>query len=359
MRKIRQSIVPVIVLLVLAIGLVSTSGEPESQVQSLQQAAHQSYTDKRYTEAVALYQELLQVAPQGDHRAHAIRMLGMINDFNLFNLDAALTWYGQYLKEFAAADRMTTTIRWRLDLIRNLGEHREAYVAFQKVKLLDQNTPQRLKALATLMETYPDYDKKYEVAEALAWEYRHARQYGKSYGMFKVAAMGNPTIPADKKGEQLAEPRRTWKRSVYAKVCWLFILIVVVCTILLQPWRQVDREQVKHIAPLFAAWLLIMVAGVVLYIVKVRHYTENPFTIPDVVVLLTAGLVVLGWAFMFGNAPLWKTGSQILVLVPPLAAILLSLAVFYLYLYHQKEWIMIMYDFLEQYGEVFYWLGKK
>lgn len=348
MPKIKLNPFLIVVLLVGLLCLPSTGlAAAELSVAELQKQARQSFAEGRYAEAEAVNLEIAEKHPGSEARRYAVQMLGSLYENNLVDLEKALKWHRVFLDEYADP-RQVLFYREKLALLEQLLPQERTYAAYQAIRHANGNGEVAVEKLEALLAEHPDFLLQARVLKELAYAYARLDRRGDSYRAFQALSRigGEEFTASDRMAYEKA--RRHWLRStVGAGIAWGVVIIFSAAVLLMNPWPRMTRASLRTFVIWAVLWLLLAAARIPAY--YAIEGEENLFHDAAVYVAAGLNLAVLFWVLLLTRGRFWQTRPRALLWLSPVLAVLMTTAVFYLFLIHQPNGAEIMDAFAGKY----------
>lgn len=348
MPKINLSPFLVVVLLGGLLCLPSAeAAAPELSAAELQKQARQSFAEGRYAEAEAVNLEIAERHPGSEARRYAVQMLGSLYENNLVDLEKALKWHRVFLDKYADP-RQVPFYREKLDLLEQLLPQERGYAAYQAIRHANAGDEVAVEQLEALLSEHPDFILRPRILKELAYAYARLDRRGKSYRAFQALARsgGEEFTASDRMAYEKA--RRHWLRStVGASIAWGVVVILAAAALLMNPWPRMTRASLGTFFVWSALWLLLAAARIPSY--YAIEGEENLFHDAAVYVAAALNLAVLFWILLLSRGKFWKTRPRALLWLSPVLTVVMTAAVFYLFLIYQPNGAEIMDAFVGKY----------
>lgn len=329
--------------------LAGFTAQDSPAVNELKQKAQHAYISGCYTEAVAIDLEIAEKHPQSEAARYAVQMLGTLYEDNLIDIKKAIKWDRKFLEKYAAP-RQVSFYKKKLAALEKLIKQEEAFKIYQKIRFANEGDEIMVKKFKALLEDHPDFLLKDKVQRELGYAYARMDKRRQSYLAFE-ALSGNgekKLSSSDRVAYETAS--RYWKEtSAWGWVAWGVVVALWVAVLLMKPWKRLNRSSVR-------TFLILAVLWVVLTVIRMPTFysmetTGYPIIIPDTVVYIGAGLnlTVLLWLLLLTRGKFWQTRPRALRWLSPVLTLLMTTAVFYLFIIHQSNGPQIIDVFSAQY----------
>jgi hypothetical protein len=328
-------------------------------VNELKQKAQQAYVAGRYAEAAAANLEIAQKYPASEARRYAVQMLGTLYEDNLVDIRKALRWDREFLEKYAGPRQVTfyTAKVASLEKLANRQNQQQAYKTYQAIRFAHQGDEVMVKKFEALLKDHPDFLMKVEVERALGDAYIRLDKRKESYRVFQAVsrdAGGNVSSTDRIKAETTG---RYWKMtSTWAKVAWGVVVMLWTAVLLMKPWERVTRSTIRT----FLIWGAVWVALTALRMPTFYAISTDAdqIILHDSAVYLAAALnlTVLLWILLLTKGNFWQTRPRALRWLSPVLSLVMTAAVFYLFIIYQPngpettDVFAVKYDYLR--GEI-------
>jgi tetratricopeptide (TPR) repeat protein len=316
---------------------------PGSAVQDpaadeLKQKAQHAYIEGRYAEAAAANSEIAEKYPDSEARRYAVQMLGTIYEENLVDLKKAIQWDREFLDQYADY-RQATAYRERIAMLEKLSTQEQAFKAYQAIRFANEGDEIMVKKYEELLKEYPDFILKDRVESELGNAYARLDRRKQSYLAFKaIASEGGENKLSASDRATYEDARRYWQMTwTGAWVAWSVVVILWAVVLLMKPWKRLAWASSKRFLILPALWVLGTIASIPLY------YSMNtmgyPIVIPISTLFVASGLnlIVLFWLLLLTRGEFWQTRRLAFRLFTPVLTLLMTTAVFYLFVVYHPQ----------------------
>jgi hypothetical protein len=345
LRRCRIRRIELIFALILTL-LVNLSWLPQAAsaaqnspaAEELEQKAQRAYIEHRFEDAAALDAEIAENLPDSQARHYAVMMLGNIYEENLVDLKKAIQWNREYLEKYADY-RQAPAYREKIAFLEKMLPQEPAFKTYQAIRSAGDNDDVMVVKYEALLKEYPDFILKDKVESELGHAYARLDQRKKSYLAFKSIASGPGGDKLTGNDRSTYEDaRRYWEMTwTWAWVAWAVVVMLWAVVLLMKPWKRLTWSSSKRFMILPALWVLGTIASIPVY------YSLNtigyPIVIPISAVFIAAGLnlVVLFWLLLLTRGGFWQTRRLSLRLCTPVLTLLMTTAVFYLFVVYHPQ----------------------
>src|SRR5208283_5967012 len=122
---------------------------------------------------------------------------------------------------------------------------------------------------------------------------------------------------------------------VWAWLAWAVIVILWTAVLIMKPWKQLTWASTRKFLLWPVLWVVLVCASLpTFYSIETSGY---PIVIPDTMVFIAAvlNLIILFWLLLLTRAELWHTRRRTLIWLSPVLTVLMTTAVFYLFVVYQ------------------------
>jgi hypothetical protein len=351
MPKLKFIPLPVLIFFtgLLCLPLVGLASPASTSADELQKKAQQAFVQGRYAEAEAVNLEIATRHPGSKARRYAVQMLGSLYENNLVDLKKAMKWYGVYRDEYADP-RQAAFYRDKIAVLAALLPQERAFAEYQAVRFSNAGDKAVVERFEALLAKHPDFLLKAEVQRELGQAYDRLDKRRQSYLAFQdlVQRGGKELTESDRLA--YAKAGRHWRMTtVWAGVAWGIIAVLWAAALLTKPWERLTRASFKTFMIGSCLWLLLAASRIPSF--YAIDTSADQFRFPDSAVYLAAviNLPVLFWLLLLTRGDFWRTRRRALLWLSPLLAVLMTTAVFYLFLIYQPDGPKIMDAFSVKY----------
>lgn len=304
----------------------------------IKQKAQDAYIHGRYAEAAALNLEIAEKYPKSEMRRYSVQMLGTLYEDNLVDIKNAVKWDREYLKKYADP-RQVTFYKEKIASLEKLVNQEQDFKTYQAIRFANKGDEIMVKKFEALLKDHPDFLLKADVQRELAYAYGRLDKRRESYLAFQALASqkgvnklsSSDRIAADTAG-------RYWQMtSSWGWVAWVVVVMLWVAVLLMKPWELLNRASIRKFLILAGLWVLLIAASLPIFYGIDTNGDKIIFH--DTAVFIAAGLnlTVLFWLLLLTRGTFWQTRPRALRWLSPLLTVLMTTAVFYLFLIHQPN----------------------
>jgi hypothetical protein len=329
--------------------LTGSAAHDSSGVDELKQKAQQAYVSGRYAEAVQLDLQIAEKHPDSEAARYAVQMLGTLYEDNVVDIKKAIRWDREFIDKYASP-RQIPFYRQKLASLEKVVQQEDAFKTYQKIRFANQGDEIMVKKFGALLKDHPDFLLKDKVLEELGYAYARMDKRRQSYLAFQALSGrdGKTLSTTDRLAYDTAG--RYWKEtSSWSWMAWGVVAALWALVLLMKPWRQLDRSSIRYFVTAALLWLLLTAIRMpTFYSMETTGY---PLVIPDTVIFIAAGLnlTVLFWLLLLTKGKSWQSWPRALLWLSPVLTLVMTTAVLYLVIIHQKNGPQIMDVFSAQY----------
>jgi tetratricopeptide (TPR) repeat protein len=333
--------VTVLVLLVLFTLLVGLTGalqadqeNPEAKV--LQLKAQKAFTDQHYAEAAGIDQEIAQKYPGTLERRFAVQMLGSIYEDNMVNIGKALKWDREYLKKYANP-RQVSYYNEKIASLEKLKVQEDTFRIYKKIRFGGEGDANMVKDFEVLLKEHPGFLLKNDVERELAYAYARLDKRKESFQAIQNIAKNNPKEVSKLDRALSNDNERYWKMQRYSWVAWSIVALLWALALSMRPWKHLSRASVRMFLILSLVWVLIIAFSLPgFYGIDTG---ADRIILKDSQLFLAGGLnlSVLLWIFLLSRGSFWLFRPRELRFLSPLLTLMMTVAVFYLFVVYQPN----------------------
>ncbi len=333
-------LIPVFILILFGSLLLPCDGlaaVDSPAVIELKQKASKAYLDGRYAEAAAFNLEIAENHRGGDARRYAVQMLGTLYENNLVDIKKAIKWDREYLEQYADA-RQVPFYREKLASLKKLLDQEQAFKVYQSIRFANQGDAVMVKQFEELLKEHPDFLLKEKVLSELGYAYARMDNRRQSYLAFQaIAAQGANKLSSSDAVAYEAADRYRQMRTTGVWVAWAVVVSLWVAVLLMKPWKRLTRSSITMFLIMTGIWVLLTALRMpTFYSLETEGYQ---FKISDTAVYTLAALnvTVLLWLMLLTRGEIWKTRPRALRWISPLLTLVMTAAVFYLFIAYQPN----------------------
>ncbi len=349
----RTKLIPLLILTLFGglflLPIAGFAAQDSPAVNELRQKAQHAYINGRYADAAAIDLEIAGKHPESEAARYAVQMLGTLYEDNIVDIKKAIKWDRKYLEKYASP-RQVSFYQEKLASLEKLIQQEAAFKTYQAILFADQGDEIMVKKFEALLKDHPDFLLKAEVQRELGYAYARMDKRRQSYLAFEALSGngGKKLSTSDQEAYETAS--RYWKEtSAWGWVAWGVVVMLWAAALLMKPWKRLTQASIRTFLILVLLWVLLTAIRMpTFYSMETTGY---PIIIPDTVVYIAAGLnlTTLFWLLLLTRGEFWQTRPRALRWLSPVLTLLMTTAVFYLFIIHQPNGPQIIDVFSAQY----------
>jgi len=308
-----------------------------SEVAELKQRAQQAYLGARYGEAVAANLQIAQEYPGSKERRYAVQMLGTLYEDNLVNLKKAVKWDREYLKKYADP-RQAAFYQEKLATLEKMMVQEQAFATYQSIRFGNVGDKVMVQKFEALLKDHPDFLMKVQVERELGNAYARLDKRKESYQAFQAVANSGAKNVSTTDRVAIETTSRFWQMtSTWGRAAWGIVVALWAAALLMRPWERLTRSSARTFLILALIWLLLTALRMpTFYAISTE---ADSIILSDSAVYLAAGLnlLVLLWILLFSRGSFWVTRPRALRWLSPPLTLLMTAAVFFLFIINQPN----------------------
>lgn len=339
MRRMRLIPFPVLTLL-LSLFLMPLAGfaaQDSPALNELKQKAQHAYINGLYAEAAAINLEITGKHPESEAARYAVQMLGTLYENNLVDIKKAIKWDREFLEHYAEP-RQVSFYKEKLGSLEKLLKQEESFKTYQAIRFAHEGDEIMVKKFEALLKEHPNFLLKDKVLSELGYAYARMDKRRQSYLAFQaIASQGVNKLSSSDAVAYEAADRYRQMRTTGAWVAWAVLVSLWAAVLLMKPWKRLTRSSIVTFLILTGLWVLLTAARMpTFYSMETEGYQ---FKISDTAVFTLAALnvTVLLWLMLFTRAEIWKTRPRALRWLSPPLTLMMTAAVFYLFIAYQPN----------------------
>jgi tetratricopeptide (TPR) repeat protein len=310
-------------------------GSPE--VNELMQQAQNAFIDSRYAEAVAVNLEIAEKYPESEARRYAVQMLGTLYEDNLVDIKKAIKWDREYLKKYANP-RQVSFYQEKLASLEKLMSQELAFKTYQTIRFANAGDEIMAQKFEALLKDHPDFLMKVEVERELGNAYARLDKRRESYQAFQAIAQSGAKNVSTSDRVAIETTTRYWQMtSTWGRVAWGVVTALWGAVLLMKPWGRLTRSSIRTFLTLAVFWVLFTALRMpTFYAISTE---SDSIILNDTAVYVAAGLnlTVLLWVLLLSSGKFWQTRPRVLCWLSPPLTLLMTSAVFYLFVIYQPN----------------------
>lgn len=358
MSKIKRISFPLLALIWVLLSLPLTGLALEDPLaDELKKKAQQAFVAGRYAEAAASNLEIAAQHPESSARRYAIQMLGTLYENNLVDIGKAIKWHREFMENYADP-RQVSFYQEKLASLEKVQQQKqdEAFATYQKIRLANKGDEVMVEKFEALLAKHPDFLLKAEVQRELGYAYVRLDKRRESYQAFQdLSRSGGAQFSADDRNAFEKADRHWLLTKAWGGLVWGVVAILWAAVLLMNPWERMTRASLRTFMIWAVLWLLLSAVRIPSF--HAINSSADAFIFPDAAVYILAALnlPVLFWLLLLTKGKFWQTRPRALFWASPPLTLLMTTAVFYLFLIHQPNGTEIMDAFAAKYR---HWAGE-
>jgi hypothetical protein len=326
-----RPLVPVLCLGVLFCPGAAAAGASAGE---LKQDASRAFLAGDFPLAAARCLELAEKHPGTPERRYAVQTLGTLYEEKLVDVGAAIVWQRRFLEEYADP-RQAEFYRRRLASLEAMSGQGPAFARYQEIRGAGSSDAVLVERLEDLLKEHPDFALRADVLRTLALAYVRLDERRSSVERFEELSRtpGGLSVSDRAAYEKAA---RNWRlSSTWAGAAWAVVVVLVAAALASRPWRRTTRADLGRLGLWVAGWAVLSAIRLPSY--YAASWDENPFPPSAVYVAALLNVAILAWLFLLARGELWRTRPRALRWASPPLAVLMTVAVYYLFLVYQPK----------------------
>jgi outer membrane protein assembly factor BamD (BamD/ComL family) len=333
--------VTVLVILVLLASLAGLAGvlhadQENPEAKALQLKAQKAFTDRHYAEAAGIDEKIAQKYPGTLERRFAVQMLGSIYEDNLVNIGKALKWDREYLKKYANP-RQVSYYTEKIAALEKIKFQEDDFRIYKGIRFAGNGDAFMVKKFEVLLKEHPDFLLKNDVERELAYAYARLDKRKESFQAIQNISKNNPNEVSKLDRALANDNERYWKMQRYSWVAWSIVALLWALALSMRPWKHLSRASVRMFLILSLVWVLIIASSLPgFYGIDTGG---DRIILKDSQLFLAGGLnlSVLLWIFLMSRGSFWLFRPRELRFLSPLLTLVMTMAVFYLFIVYQSN----------------------
>ena len=306
-------------------------------VEELNKKAQHAFISGNYAEAVAANLEIAEKHPETKFRRYSVQMLGTLYENNVVDIKKAIKWDREYLEKYADP-RQVFVYKEKVAALEKLLDQEQAFKTYQDIRFSRDGDEVKAQKYEALLKDHPNFRLKAEVQRQLGFAYAHLDKRRESYLAFQAMSkiIGKKLSSGDQQAFSTANTY--WQMtSFWGEVAWAVILMLWAAALLMNPWKQLTLASVKKFLLWPVLWIVLAAASMPSF-----YSLENAgdtIIIHDTQVFKAAGLnlMVLFWLLLLIRGRFWQTRPRALRWLSPALTLMMTTAVFYLFVINQSN----------------------
>lgn len=317
---------------------------------SLQRQAHKQFINKQYRKAASTNLSIVADTNTSiNDRRYAMQMLGTLYENHLLQFDSAAFWFEQFNEKYASITQHDY-YKNKISFLRGLkGNEIKGYSIVQKAIFASNDLQEQVKLLEDGLALAPQLPNRKKVLIFLSQKAYDAGMYAKAYKtMLQLQEMA-PGILAGELKDRYSKVRTIYQQSIIARISWAIVILLFLIVIFSTSYKLISFKALKKLYYLIIGWTLFSIILLIIYFIRINRLDHNPFSIFSIFIAIFLLLVITVWIFFARFSLLNRSSYTKTIIVLPLCSFILTLAVWFLFLYYQPERTKILYEFSERY----------
>ncbi|MCM2359961.1 MAG: hypothetical protein NDI77_17550 [Geobacteraceae bacterium] len=355
----KHKIVPFLLLALfgalLLLPLAGLAAEEDTLADELKKKAQQAFVAGRYAEAAASNLEIAEKHPESPARRYAVQMLGTLYENNLVDVRKAVKWHREFLDKYADP-RQAPFYKEKLASLEKLMHQEQAFATYQAIRFANKGDEVMVAQFEALLAKHPDFLLRAEIQRELGYAYARLDKRQQSYQAFQdLARSGGQQFSADDRTAYDKASHHWQLTNSWGAIAWGVVVILWGAALLMKPWERMTRASLRMFMIWAVLWLLLAASRIPSF--HAIDSSADEFLFPDAAVYIAAALnlPVLFWLLLLTRGNFWQTRPRVLRWASPPLTLLMTTAVFYLFLIHQPNGAKIMDAFAAKYR---HWAGE-
>jgi hypothetical protein len=307
-----------------------------SEVAELKQKASDAYIHGRYAEAETVLLKIAQQFPASKERRYAVQMLATIYEDNLVEPMKAIKWDREYLKKYADY-RQAPLFKEKIEKLAGIEKtvnQKEAFKRYQNIKFANKGDQYLVTNYEKLLRDHPDFSLKVEVEKEIAYAYDRMHKPKESYAALQAVAAQTPGHILSSTDQIIADDNhKYWEMSSTWKwVAWVIVAALWVPVLLMKPWKRLDRALIRTLQIWTALWIALSAAKMPFFYSMETDGYKYVIKDTQIYTLAALNLPVIVWLILLTRGDFWQTRRLALRLVSPLLAVVMTVAVVFLFI---------------------------
>jgi len=341
------------VLFLLPLAGLAAAEDPVAD--ELKKKAQQAFVAGRYAEAAANNLEIAEKHSGSEAHRYAVQMLGTLYENNLVDIRKAIKWRREFLDKYADL-RQAPFYKEKLASLEKLMHQEQAFATYQTIRFANKGDEVMVEKFEALLAKHPDFLLKAQVQRELGYAYARLDKRRQSYQAFQdLSRSGGEQFSADDRTAYEKASRHWQLTKSWGAIAWGVVAILWAVALLMKPWERMTRPSLRMFMIWAVLWLMLAAARIPSF--YAIDSSGDAFLFPDAAVYIAAALnlPVLFWLLLLTRGKFWQTRPRALRWASPVLTLLMTTAVFYLFLIHQPNGAEIMDAFAAKYR---HWAGE-
>jgi hypothetical protein len=265
-------------------------------------------------------------------------MLGTLYEDNLVDIKKAIKWDREFLRKYADS-RQVPFYTEKVASLEKLVNQEQAFKTYQSIRFANAGDEVMVKKFDALLKDNPDFIMKVEVQRELAYAYVRLDKRRESYLAFQALSSqsgGNKLSTSDRAASEVS--RRYWQlTSTWGWIAWGVVVILWAAVLLMKPWERLTRSSIRTFLLWAILWVLLTALRMPTF--YAIDTDADMIILSDTAVYTAAGLnlTVLFWILLLTRGNVWQTRPRALRWLSPLFSLVMTAAVFFLFMIYQPN----------------------
>jgi hypothetical protein len=337
----RSKLIPLLILALLGSVLCLTTtvfaAQDSQVVTELKEKAQHAYIDKRYADAVTIDLEIAEKHPESQARRYAVQMLGTIYENNVVDINKAIKWDREYMKQYADS-RQISFYKEKLASLEKLMNQQQAFKTYQDIRFSGESDEVKVKRLNALLKDHPDFSLKSEVERELGFAYARLDKRRESYLAFQSMSQADGKKISSGDQQAYVTASSYWRMtSFWGGIAWVVIVILWAVVLLMKPWERLSPDSMKKFLLWPVLWIVLSAAGMPAF--YSLDNAGDTVIIHDTQVYIAAGLnlIILLWILLLTKGTYWQARPRALRWLSPALTVIMTTAVLYVFIINQQN----------------------
>jgi hypothetical protein len=307
---------------------------PDGSSDALKQRASQEFVAGDFARAEADLLEIAERHPGTPARRYAVQMLATLYEEKRVDVGKAIAWTRRFLEEYADP-RQAGFYRRKLAVLAALEGQQPTFAEYQAIRNAGPSDAALVQRLEALLRAQPDFALRADVLRELAHAYVRLDERRAAVERFEaLSRTAEGLSPSDRPVYEKA--LHNWRlTSTWAVAAWAVVALLLGLALAGRPWQRTTRAHLRQVGLWAAGWLVLSAARLPSY--YAASWDENPFRPSAVYVAAMLNLAILAWLFLLTRGVLWRTRPRALRWASPPLAVLMTAAVYYLFLVYEPK----------------------
>jgi hypothetical protein len=310
-----------------------------SEAAELKLKAQDAYLHARYPEAVAANLQIARKFPASKERRYAVQMLGTLYEDNVVDIRKALKWDREFLKKYADP-RQVPFYQEKMVALEKMAskEQEQAFQIYQGIRFANAGDAAMVQRFQALLKEHPDFLMKVAVERELGYAYLRMDKRKESFQAFQAVTRDAGTKVTTADLIEADTTSRYWAMTAtWGKIAWGIVVIFWAAVLLMKPWERFTKSTIRTFLIWTALWVVLTALRMpTFYAISTD---ADLIILHDSAVYLAAGLnlTVLLWIMLLTRGKCWLTRPRALRWLTPPLSLVMTAAVFFLFIIYQPN----------------------